>query len=296
MVTRRIAEALLRLAVRRWPARLRDDLRREWAAELHVLAGEARAGAMLRFAASLAVARPAREPGTAAARAGALWRALRLTVVAPLTAAAVFLVAIVVAGVLLPDTGALQYAATTLLLGAGAVLLARLGRWWTVGGAATTTLVLAVTVPGCAAGFLQYALSGNSAKLATHGPAYLIFFGGLGALLPRVDRLAATGRRARAWWIGALGALALADAAVMVPVFLATGTPHPASAPLWLFTALTASGFGLPSPAGWEIFTILDQTELDPQIFLLCTGIALGAVMFRAPARTETADLSAPSS
>ncbi|WP_170047689.1 hypothetical protein, partial [Couchioplanes caeruleus] len=250
---------------------------------------------VLRFAASLAVARPAREPASVAVRARAMGRALRLTVVAPLTAAAMFVVAVVVAGVLLPDTGSLQYGAVALLLGAGAVVLARLGRWWTVGGATTTALVLAVTVPGCAAGFLQYALTDNSAKLAAHGPAYLIFFGGLGALLHFVARLATTGRRARAWWTGALGALALADVAVMVPVFLATGTPHPASAPLWLVTALTGSGFGLPSPAGWEIFTILDQTELDPQIFLLCTGIALGAIMHRAPARNTAEESGLPS-
>ncbi|GIH08465.1 hypothetical protein Rhe02_65320 [Rhizocola hellebori] len=55
---------LLGLAVRRWPAEVREDLGREWVAELHVLGQDDGVGASVRvwrqlwFAASLAAARP----------------------------------------------------------------------------------------------------------------------------------------------------------------------------------------------------------------------------------------------
>jgi hypothetical protein len=63
-VLHRLVARLLAGAVRRWPADLRDDLAREWAAELHALEHEAgvaaplRSWRQLRFAASLALARP----------------------------------------------------------------------------------------------------------------------------------------------------------------------------------------------------------------------------------------------
>ncbi|MEV0134610.1 hypothetical protein AB0H83_39890 [Dactylosporangium sp. NPDC050688] len=59
----RLAEALLRLAARRWPAEVREEQAREWAAELHALRAEPgsagrRALGQLRFAFSLAAASP----------------------------------------------------------------------------------------------------------------------------------------------------------------------------------------------------------------------------------------------
>ncbi|MET7709273.1 hypothetical protein [Micromonospora sp. NPDC005413] len=57
MVSRRAAELLLEMAARRWPVDIRDDLRREWAAELHVLAESGRRTKMVGFAVSLAVSR-----------------------------------------------------------------------------------------------------------------------------------------------------------------------------------------------------------------------------------------------
>jgi hypothetical protein len=38
---------------------------------------------------------------------------------------------------------------------------------------------------------------------------------------------------------------------------------------------------GLPHPTGMEIFTIGDVTELDPFLFLVFTGLALGAILAR---------------
>ncbi|MEJ3745939.1 hypothetical protein WEI85_21930 [Actinomycetes bacterium KLBMP 9797] len=57
-MTRRLVRPLLALAVRRWPAHLRDEMRAEWEAELHELASQRRQARMLRFAASLAATRP----------------------------------------------------------------------------------------------------------------------------------------------------------------------------------------------------------------------------------------------
>lgn len=60
----RLVARLLGSAVRRWPAHLRDEVAREWAAEVHALGREAGVAApvrtwrQLRFAASLAGARP----------------------------------------------------------------------------------------------------------------------------------------------------------------------------------------------------------------------------------------------
>lgn len=58
MVTLWLARALLSIAVRRWPAHLRDELRAEWQAELEVLAAPPRPARMLWFSASLALSRP----------------------------------------------------------------------------------------------------------------------------------------------------------------------------------------------------------------------------------------------
>ena len=63
-VPQRLVARLLDSAVRRWPAHLRDELTREWAAEVHALGQEPGVAApvrrwrQLRFTASLAVARP----------------------------------------------------------------------------------------------------------------------------------------------------------------------------------------------------------------------------------------------
>ncbi|MFB9323072.1 hypothetical protein [Cryptosporangium minutisporangium] len=70
-----LAGALLRSAARRWPAEERADAQREWEAELHALAGTPvrRSVRALRYAASLAVARPpqARERSLGVRRSGA---------------------------------------------------------------------------------------------------------------------------------------------------------------------------------------------------------------------------------
>ncbi|MBX6751787.1 MAG: hypothetical protein IRY85_19380 [Micromonosporaceae bacterium] len=58
MVTQWLARALLSVAVRRWPVDIREEMRAEWLAELHMLASPPQPARMLRFAASLALTRP----------------------------------------------------------------------------------------------------------------------------------------------------------------------------------------------------------------------------------------------
>ncbi|MBB4740355.1 hypothetical protein BJY16_003814 [Actinoplanes octamycinicus] len=293
-MSRRIAEALLRLAARRWPARLRAEMHQEWLAELHVLATERRGAAMLRYAVSLAAARPVREPVAVAVRAAALWRAVRLCVLAPLAAAVLFTACLVAAlTVLDPLLAALPFGdqprqwVAALATAAAAVVLARSGRWWTAEGAGLTALVLAVTVPGFVFASLAYLLpAGMSGVYALHWPGYAVFFGGLAVLLHAVDRLTATGRRRLAWWTGAVGGLALADLAVTLPVLLSSGDDPPlASAPLWLFAALNGGGLDgirLPGMTADQIWTVGDTTDFDAYLFLLSAGLALGVIMTRA--------------
>jgi hypothetical protein len=65
VVTLWLVQLLLQMAVRRWPAHLRDEMLAEWQGELHELASRRQRRQMLRFAASLAATRPrlgGREP------------------------------------------------------------------------------------------------------------------------------------------------------------------------------------------------------------------------------------------
>jgi hypothetical protein len=287
VVSQRIARVLLAVALRRWPPVLRDELHREWSAELHVLAGQRQHGRMVRYALSLALARPARRSVPVTAVLAGTWRVGRLVVVAPLAAlasVAASLVAMnVVVGLLpsVPLATDLQLPLATLFTLCCAVLVARLGRRWAVTGA-PGALLLAVTVPAFALTASVPAFSGGADKVAVHAPGNAVFFLGLAGVLVLVARYAGSGRRRAAWWIGVCGAVLAADVAVALTVSGVDAppgeAPHLASAPVWLFTSLTDTGFGLPSPTGMQIFLIGDVTEPDPLLYLAFTALALGAV------------------
>lgn len=288
-MSQRIARVLLAVAVRRWPASLREELHQEWSAELYVLAEERRQARMLRYAASLAIARSARRPVPVGVLLTGAWSVARLVLVAPLITMALVVASFVamnlIVGLLenvLPFAMGLQLPLATLFTLGSAVLLARLGGRWTAAGA-PTMLLLAVTVPGFTVGVLANAVFNSTDKVMRHAPAYAVFFLGLGAVLVAVARFARAGHGRAAWCTGILGATLIADIAVMLPVLNANmspgESPHLASAPVWLFTALTDSGFGLPSPTGMQILVIGDVVELDPFLYLVFTALALGAVI-----------------
>lgn len=292
----RIARVLLAAAARRWPGDLREELHQEWSAELHVLAEQRRHARMLRYAASLAVARPVRRADPVAAPLTGAARVARLVLVAPVLAVLLLIACLIAMSLvvgLIPPEAPLgidpQLPVLTLFALCTAVLLARLGRRWTVAGG-PVALVLAVTVPGFAVGALAQAVFGME-KVTQHVPAYAVFFLGLGVALLAVTRLAAAGRRGAAWAVGILGATLAADIAVMLPVLDANAMPserpHPLSAPLWLFTALTDSGFGMDA---MQVFIIGDAVELDALLYLVFAALALGAVIAGSAARSTALD------
>lgn len=297
-MTRRAAELLLEMAVRRWPADIRDDLRREWAAELHVLAESGHRTKMLGFAVSLAVSRagaPLVDRSLMRGRVGPTAAALLLS---PLACVGIVVVS---AFVFIPIERMLAaswseraqrplWAAFTvglaLLL---AVFAARWARHTALDG--PLRIALGVVLPvGAAAVVFLYVLQPD--ELAATLPGLLLWLAGLTLALWAAASLAARGRLRAAWWVGVLGALAAADLAVILAVVDAISAgdragpvigPTPVdsidriSAPLWLLAAWTDWNIGLPRPTiAWEIFGIIsNRVPLEPMLYLACTPYAL---------------------
>ncbi|WP_433550969.1 hypothetical protein ACQP08_24655 [Micromonospora zamorensis] len=314
MVTRRAAELLLEMAARRWPADVRDDLRREWAAELHVLAQSGHRTKMLGFAVSLAVSRAGAPIVDRTLMRGRIGR----------TAAALLLSPIACVGIVLVSAYALMpiermvtqdwyerlqkplWSAFTvglaLLL---AVFAARWARHTALDGPLRIALGVVLPIGAAAVVFLS-AISPDD--LATFVPGLLLWLAGLSLALWAAASLAARSRLHAAWWVGVLGALAAADLAVILAVVdaISAGSragpvsgPTPLdgvdqiSAPLWLLVAWTGWNIGLPQPAiPWEIFHIITNEVLaEPMLYLACTPYAL-AYTIRAARSVPTAPVA----
>jgi hypothetical protein len=312
MITRRVSEALVRAAARRWPERLRADVRREWAAELAVLAEERRHWRMLRYAASLAT-HPAPRPATTSAPVlQRAWHAVRLLVVGPLLCAVLLVASLItmnlvvqgpwleIAAPVLPDWAfpaamRAQLPLLSLLCLGSAWLVARLGRRWAPVGLGIAPLVLSATVPGLVLVSAALSLDGpdDGRRLM---PVGATFFLGLIVLLYFVARrarrtsasteTATAGRSAgtKAGRLGVIGAFVIADIAVIPAVLSIQLSPEEgaiavAAAPMWLPALLTDWGFGLPHPSPAEIFAITDVLVGVPQILMIMTGWALGLVL-----------------
>jgi hypothetical protein len=291
VVTRRVAELLLELAARRWPADVRDDLRREWAAELHVLAQSSRRTKMLGFAASLAVSRA----GTPVVDRSVLHRRARRTAAAlllsPIACALIVLASAVLMNVVLEWAGLppqVQLPLWSLLTTGSAVLLAvhaaRWARHTALGG--PLRIALGVVLPiGAVMALAGYTLAPDTMPGTV--PGLLFWLAGVTLVLWAAATLVARGRARAAWWLGILGALVVADLAVILLVVdnipgsgpLIEGTAGDSvdriSAPLWLFSCLTDWNFGLPRPTRWEIFLITDEVLVEPMFYLACSPYAL---------------------
>ncbi|WP_433653605.1 hypothetical protein ACQP2C_23520 [Micromonospora zamorensis] len=310
-MTRRAAELLLEMAARRWPAEVRVDLRREWAAELHVLAEGGHRTKMLGFAVSLAVSRAGAPIVDRTVLRGRIGR----------TAAALLLSPIACVGIVLVSAYALMpiermvapsfservqrplWSAFTvglaLLL---AVFAARWARHTALDG--PLRIALGVMLPiGAAAVVFLYVLHPD--ELGASVPGLLLWLAGLTLALWAAASLAARGRLRSAWWVGVLGALAAADLAVILAVVdaISAGSragpvsgPTPLdgvdqiSAPLWLLAAWTDWNIGLPQPAiPWEIFGVItNHVRAEPMLYLACTPYAL-AYAIRAARSAPTA-------
>ncbi|RAO41169.1 hypothetical protein ONO23_00124 [Micromonospora noduli] len=296
MVTRRIAELLLDLAARRWPTDVRDDLRREWAAELHVLAQSGRWTKMVGFAMSLAVSRA----GAPLLDRSMMHRRARRT------AAALLLAPLACAGIVVASALAMSQVYNVLSMRVSWSTAAQLPLWstltvgfavllakYTSRSARHTALkgplrvALGVVLPvGVAALGLMSVINGN--VFGSFVPGVLLWLAGLTLALWAAASLAARGRVGVAWLVGLVGALVAADLAVIL--FVLQTIPGPGagpvdpmtpdsvdriSAPLWLFACWTDWNFGLPRPTSWEIFLITDQLLLEPMFYLACTPYAL---------------------
>ncbi|MEU7970777.1 hypothetical protein AB0B48_01890 [Micromonospora sp. NPDC049089] len=298
MVTRRAAELLLELAARRWPAEVRDDLRREWAAELHVLAESGHRTRMLGFAASLAVGRTGAPIVDRRLIRGRIGR----------TAAALLLSPIACVGIVLASAFALmpiermvtqdwsqrvQKPIWTALTIGLAVLLAVFAARWARHTALDSPLriALGVVLPIGAVGVVFLAAISPDDPV-TFVPGLLLWLAGLTLALWAAASLASRNRLRVAWWVGILGALAAADLAVILAVVdvIAAGrragpvsSPTPLggvdwiSSPLWLLATWTEWNIRLPRPTiSWEIFHIvINEVRAEPMLYLACTPYAL---------------------
>ncbi|MET7946604.1 hypothetical protein [Micromonospora sp. NPDC005324] len=297
MVTRRIADLALRLAARRWPADVRDDLRREWAAELHVLAESGHRTKVVSFAVSLAVSRA----GAPLVDRSLLHRRARRTAVALLLspiACIAILVASAVAMNLVYNSLSMWVSWSTRMqlplwstLTAGfAVLLAVFAARWARHNALDGPLriALGLVLPvGVAVTLVLYLTDADS--LARAVPGVLFWLASLTLVLWAAASLSARDRVRAAWWVGVLGALVAADLAVILLVVdtipggtgglsvdgMPADTVDRISAPLWLLVCWTDWNFGLPRPTPWEMFLINDQVLVEPMLYLACTPYTL---------------------
>jgi hypothetical protein len=276
----RLARALVALAVRRSPAADREDDRREWEAELAVLAAEGRGGPALRYAASLALARPRGGPTLT-------WRGFRLIVIAPVVATVALFLGVVPTRLASAVLGADTQTSLMAVFAAGlAVAAGLLGRRWAVR-VGTGWRILAVTVPGWAVGVLFNAGTASPASaLQVHAPAFLVFFAGLAVALTLAGRLPRFGAVA-----GAAVALVAAHVATVVMMAL-SGVPLDfAYAPAWLFVSLT--GFGVEGMPPGDALLVWDVTGFDTYLFVVFAGLAFGAVL-RPPAGAAPSGSSRP--
>lgn len=153
--------------------------------------------------------------------------------------------------------------------------LLRARGWWTVP---------AVLVPAVVFTMLQLD------KGFMKAPAALVWFAGLTVVLAAAALLAHRGLTRTAWIVGVLGAVIVADLAVIVQLWPSTAfdpehgeSLAKAYAPLWLLFALIDYDFGL-DPYTWHIGDALDLRELGyPMYAAIALGYAVRALR-RAPA------------
>ncbi|SCE99391.1 hypothetical protein [Micromonospora chokoriensis] len=294
MVSRRVAALLLEMAARRWPVDVRDDLRREWAAEVHVLAENGRRTKMLGFAASLAVSRA----GTPVVDRSALHRRARRTAAA-LLLSPIACVGIVLGSAYLPfqipiSNGAIRVEKpiwTALTVGMATLLAVFVSRWARHNALdGPLRIALGVVLPiGAAAVPLLYVIYPDDLPRAV--PGLLLWLAGLTLALWAAASLAARHRPRAAWGVGVLGALAATDLAVIravvdtLPMGSGAGPLSGAlrpddvgwlAAPLWLVAAWTGWSVGVPQHIPWEVFQLIGyQLRVEPLLYLACMPYAL---------------------
>ncbi|MBV1851532.1 hypothetical protein [Catellatospora tritici] len=293
MIGPRLAAALLALAARRWPVGLRDDMHREWSAELHVLADEGRPARMVGYAFSLAVSRPAADPLLDRSRmTKRFWATAATVLLMPVLCFAVLIVTAIGANLVAAALGWRGPAGeqmSPLFTALCCIVGVLLGLLATRRGARTALrgrvrLAVALVLPSVVAIVLVINLLGSAEKVVRVVPELLWWSAGMVAVLWAAGSLAARGRVTAAWWVGVLGAFLVADVAIAITVFGHTGPPEyiPLDygqgvydgvsrvwAPLWLPTMYTGGMHGLPGPTSWEVAQVGDATEFTPYVYLV---------------------------
>lgn len=311
-VADRIAVALLRLAARRWPAELRDQQAREWAAELHALrsdpkAGRRRAMGQLLFAFSLAAASPVEDENDAPRgwREGLPEMGRRLRPVLMLVLVGVLAAGPVsgivrsggewVLGLLGFEVGWPAGAAVTLVTSLPPLLIVTVAGWWLgrrmpvgwAGGRRLGPAGPAVVAPFALAVAFAVLVAAQHYSAGTGGVAASLGAGALAwvllvvALAVAVVRLAVRGRR---WLAAALAVtgtplvVELATAAAALPGTLGGGA-GPLTALAW--APVLVSGRARSFEAGpWyqtpDAISLLNAIGTYPVDLLILTGLALG--------------------
>jgi hypothetical protein len=308
----RLAEVLLRLAERRWPAEVRDEQAREWAAELHALRTDPGTGALrrasgqLRFALSLAGASPVEdEHGVPRGwREGLpeVGRALR-----PVLTLVLFgvLAVGVVSGIV--QSGCewglgllgvrVEWPATYL----PALPIITVAAWWLgrrmpvrwagirrlgpAGSAAVAPMALAVAFAVLVVGVQSSAGADGGAVAVSLCAGALAWIPLTAALAVAVVRLAVRGRRWLAATLAVTATPLVAELAITAAALPATlgGGAGPVTALTWAPRLLagralptgtgTGTGSWYQSPDGISLF---NATSMYPVHLLLFTGLALG--------------------
>ncbi len=279
-----LADRLLRIAVRRWPAALRAEQAREWAAEIEVLRRDParsplwRAIDQLRYAASLALSRPAEDP----AGGPPAWRTvlpgirygvkpLALLLAVPFAGTVVLFLAIETLGRYGQMSRlAVIVAVSALAAGLGWRLGARLPLTVNprLGGPATPVLLAAGTL-GALALLVQ----------AWPEPSVLVtcLYGLVGWTLVMVPvaaatvRLAGRGRRFIALAVGLAGGLGALQLVVAILGVVATG--HPAPFGTTLLEPVTTFFGGMDNPPEW-VWMVSGLGAL-PRTLLIGTAFAV---------------------
>jgi hypothetical protein len=298
---------LLAVAARRWPEPRRADLWREWEAEVHAMGAESPGAGLrpaigqARFAANLALARPATPgPGPLVDR-----RAMRsaLARTAPITLAPVACFLAVLGAVLavavmarldiaIRNEAALATMQATLVLALLAVVLCAPVAGWRAGRRfsshsswtrAPVSVAVRVVVPmALVAGLLALPVRSPFGGGASTVVGVAVWAVGLAALMTVVGRLAVRGRRLLAWGLTAVGGTVLVDLVVTLAIWghFADVYADRRFAGLWFPVALWLDGIG-PFDLGTapnDIPTghlIVEHLLLYPHALLVSSAFAL---------------------
>ncbi|MEH1127245.1 hypothetical protein [Micromonospora sp. CPCC 206061] len=309
----RVAVALLRLAARRWPAEVRDEQAREWAAELHALrsdqtvGSERRAVRQLRFAFSLAAASPIEDENGAPRgwreglpETGRRLRPMLILVLAGVLAAGP-LSGVVrsggewILGLLGFDVGWPVGAAVTVVTSLPVLLIVTVAAWrlgvrmpvrWAgsgrlgpAGSAAVAPLALAVAFAVSVMG--QHHITDSGGIAASLGVGALAWALLAAALAVAVVRLAVRGRR----WLAAILAMTgtplvveLATTAAALPGTVGGGR-GPLTALLWAPMLVSGRARSLEGGSWYltpDALSLLNAIDGYPVALLVLTCLALG--------------------